>query len=50
MNTVAAFVLDRHYVDRKYIVSQTRLRYQQFIYDVKGDSGSEPDDVSQTLR
>jgi hypothetical protein len=44
LNMIAAFVLDRHAIDRKNTVYRTRLRYQQFVYDNCGDSGSEPDE------
>lgn len=31
LNVIAAFVLDRHYVERKSSIAATRLRYKQFI-------------------
>ena len=31
LNVIAAFVLDRHYVERKSAIAATRLRYKQYI-------------------
>jgi hypothetical protein len=31
LNVIAAFVLDRHYVERKSSIAATRLRYKQFV-------------------
>lgn len=31
LNVIAAFVLDRHYVERKSAIQATRMRYKQYI-------------------
>ena len=43
LNVVAAFVLDRQYVERKDRVADARNRYQRFLHDLQRDSASESD-------
>jgi hypothetical protein len=43
LNVIAAFVLDRHYVERRERVEAARLRYRQYILMNQQDSASEPD-------
>ena len=35
LNVIAAFVLDRHYVERRSAVAATRMRYKQYILGKK---------------
>jgi hypothetical protein len=43
LNVIAAFILDRHYVERRERVVASRLRYRQYILINQQDSASEPD-------
>lgn len=43
LNVIAAFVLDRHYVERRERVEAARIRYRQYILMNQQDSASEPD-------
>lgn len=43
LNVIASFVLNRHAIDRHDAIVTSRLRYKQFIYDIKGDSSSDED-------
>jgi hypothetical protein len=43
LNVIAAFVLDRHYVERRERVEAARLRYRQYVLMNQKDSASEPD-------
>lgn len=44
LNVIAAFVLDRHYVERRSSITRTRSRYKQFVIENQRDSASEPDE------
>lgn len=44
LNVVAAFVLDRHYVERREALIVARKRFVKFTQDNLQDSASEPDD------
>ncbi|KAJ1415988.1 hypothetical protein B484DRAFT_401290 [Ochromonadaceae sp. CCMP2298] len=44
LNVIAAFVLDRHYVERRAAIASTRMRYKQYVEENQRDSASEPDD------
>jgi len=44
LNVIAAFVLDRQYLERRGAVELSRLRYKKFLEDNQCDSASEPDD------
>mmetsp|Transcript_21048 Transcript_21048/g.35302 ORF Transcript_21048/g.35302 Transcript_21048/m.35302 type:complete len:1089 (-) Transcript_21048:242-3508(-) len=44
LNVIAAFVLDRHYVERRASIEATRMRYKQYVQENQRDSASEPDD------
>ncbi|RYG65258.1 hypothetical protein EON64_12300 [archaeon] len=44
LNVIAAFVLDRHYVERRDSLAAARKRFLQFKQDNMQDSASEPDD------
>jgi hypothetical protein len=43
-NSIAAFVLDRHYLERMSSLDRARLRYHDYIIENRRDSASEPDD------
>eukprot|EP01038_Epipyxis_sp_PR26KG_P005005 gene5005-6990_t len=44
LNVIAAFILDRQFVERRSSVEVARLRYRQYIIDNRADSASEDDD------
>lgn len=44
LNVIAAYVLDRHYVERRESVENSRRRYRAFVAENLRDSASEPDD------
>lgn len=44
LNIIAAFVLDRHYVERRARVADSRVRYLNYLEDVKRDSASDSED------
>ncbi len=44
INTIAAFVLDRQYLERRERIHASRERYKQFLLDNRKDSASEADD------
>lgn len=44
MNVIASFVLDRQYLERLDRMEAARMRYQQFLEDIKRDSASESED------
>jgi hypothetical protein len=44
LNVIAAYVLDRQYIERRDSIAASRLRYQKFVEDNRRDSASEPDD------
>lgn len=44
LNIIASFVLDRQYIERMERMSFARLRYQNFLEDVRRDSASDSDD------
>lgn len=46
LNVIAAFVLDRQYIERKDRIASSRLRYQAFLNDVRRDSASDEEDVT----
>jgi hypothetical protein len=46
LNVIAAYVLDRHYVERRERVQASRLRYKAFVEENVRDSASEPDTES----
>eukprot|EP01033_Poteriospumella_lacustris_P013866 gene13866-9913_t len=46
LNVIAAYVLDRHYVERRERVQASRLRYKAFMEENLKDSASEPDTES----
>ena len=43
LNIIAAYVFDRHYLERRDAMTRSRYKYQQFLLDNKKDSASEPD-------
>lgn len=47
LNVVAAYVLDRQYLERRVSIEASRLRYQQFLKENRCDSASEPDDEDE---
>jgi hypothetical protein len=47
LNIIAAFVLDRHYVERRARVADSRVRYLNYLEDVKRDSASESEDEAE---
>lgn len=44
LNTIAAFVLDRHYLERGTSLENARLRYKNYIIENRRDSASDPDE------
>jgi hypothetical protein len=49
MNVIAAFVLDRHYIERKVRMAASRERYRQYLLLNQKDSASEPDTEEDDL-
>jgi hypothetical protein len=47
LNIVAAFVLDRQYVERRARIADSRRRYVAFIEDVRRDSASQSEDEGE---
>ncbi|CAM9172589.1 unnamed protein product, partial [Ectocarpus fasciculatus] len=47
LNIIAAFVLDRHYVERRARVADSRVRYLNYLEDVKRDSASDSEDEAE---
>jgi hypothetical protein len=43
-NSIAAFVLDRHYLERMTSLERSRLRYHNYVIENRRDSASDPDD------
>lgn len=43
LNIIAAYVFDRHYLERRDAMTRSRYKYQQFLLDNQKDSASEPD-------
>jgi hypothetical protein len=43
MNTIAAYVLDRQYLERRERIASSRLRYKNFLIDNRKDSASDHD-------
>ena len=44
LNVIAAYVLDRHYIERRESVAASRLRYQAYVIENQRDSASNSDD------
>ena len=44
MNVIASFVLDRQYLERLDRMDAARMRYQQYLVDIRRDSASESED------
>jgi len=44
MNVIASFVLDRQYLERLDRMEAARMRYQQYLVDIRRDSASESED------
>jgi hypothetical protein len=44
LNVIAAFALDRQFLERKDAIAASRLRYKKFVAENQADSASEPDD------
>jgi hypothetical protein len=44
MNVIASFVLDRQYLERLDRLEAARMRYQQYLVDIRRDSASESED------
>ena len=44
MNVIASFVLDRQYIERIDRLEAARMRYQQYLVDIRRDSASESED------
>jgi hypothetical protein len=49
LNIIAAFVLDRQYLERRDSIAASRLKYQLYIEDNRRDSASEPDDEEEPV-
>lgn len=47
LNIISAFVLDRHYVERRARVADSRARYANYIEEVKRDSASDSEDEAE---
>jgi hypothetical protein len=45
MNIIAAYVLDRQYLERKDRIQASRKRYLQYVQDNRKDSASDEDDI-----
>ena len=44
LNVIAAYALDRHYIERKGSVALSRLRYKAYVIENRRDSASNSDD------
>ena len=44
LNVIAAYALDRHYIERRESVAASRLRYKAFVIENRRDSASNSDD------
>lgn len=49
LNIIAAFVLDRQYIERKDRIRDARLRYSAFVDENRRDSASDEEDISHDV-